>query len=533
MAVNLLPANVPIGYVNNDLNQPIYASPELTRALTNMMLQIGGQTSASPGDVTGLTAIGIEHGIRISGVLPTPTPDDIEVWSSADNVLAHAVLQTHGLLSSWDWIGLTSADGVKYIWVRTVFKSGKKGNFVGPVSAEAGINTVPNAVTGLTATPIIGGIRIAGTLPSDLDLAGVEVWENTVNNVNTATMLTEGLADRYDRLNLLASAGTRYYWVRTYNTSGARGVFTGSVNAIAGTADWQTQVSGTGKPANNADVTATVLSSAATSITMASAQLLKYSSGLAGIAFGSGGLFGTDASGNTTFSIVGSTGAATFKGNITGGANITITGTGQFDGLTSAAGNNWAIVANSGQAAYGGLYANSQAVGGKAIAGFTSSGTGVYGEAASGGIGVNAVATGTGTALSVSGPMVLGNNTFTWHGLAIAAPAGGTSTFLRNDGAWATPAGTGVTSVTASTSTGGLTLASSGGTTPAITLSGTPTSSTQLAAGGHTYTYSGGSVTGTATATFSGANKPGANSSNIWLAFVIDGTTYYAAAWPA
>jgi hypothetical protein len=234
MAVNLLPANVPIGYVNNDLNQPIYASPELTRALTNMMLQIGGQTSAGPGDVTNLTAVGIEHGIRISGTLPTPTPDDIEVWSSADNVLAHAVLQTHGLLSSWDWIGLTSADGIKYIWVRTVFKSGKKGNFVGPVSAEAGINAVPGSVTGLTATPIIGGIRITATLPSDLDLAGAEIWENTVSNVNTATMLDHGLASSYDRLNLLPSAGTRYYWVRCYNTSGARGAFVGPVSGVAG-----------------------------------------------------------------------------------------------------------------------------------------------------------------------------------------------------------------------------------------------------------------------------------------------------------
>jgi hypothetical protein len=199
-----------------------------------MMLQIGGQSSASPGDVTNLTAIGIEHGIRISGTLPTPTPDDIEVWSSADNILAHAVLQTHGLLSSWDWIGLTSADGIKYIWVRTVFKSGKKGNFVGPVSAEAGINTIPNPVTGLTATSIIGGIRISGTLPSDADLAGVELWENTVNNVNTATLRSSGLSDHYDRTGLTPANGTYYFWARTYNTSGARGVFVGPVSGTAG-----------------------------------------------------------------------------------------------------------------------------------------------------------------------------------------------------------------------------------------------------------------------------------------------------------
>jgi hypothetical protein len=119
-----------------------------------------------------------------------------------------------------------------------------------------------------------------------------------------------------------------------------------------------------------------------------------------------------------------------------------------------------------------------------------------------------------------------------WNSIAIAAPTGSTSTYLRNDGTWAAPAGTGVTSVTASSSTGGLTLSSSGGTTPAISLSGTPTSSTQISAGGHTYTFSGGSVTGTGVATFSSTNKPGASTANIWLAFVIDGTTYDLPAWP-
>jgi hypothetical protein len=140
----------------------------------------------------------------------------------------------------------------------------------------------------------------------------------------------------------------------------------------------------------------------------------------------------------TTFSIDGTTGAVSFAGNITGGSNITITGTGKFDGLTSAAGNNWAIVANSGQAAYGGVYADSQATGGVGVSGLTSSGIGIYGEGAAGGVGVKAVATGGGTALLVNGPLSLDNSTFTWHGFSIASPAGTATSFLANDGVWRT-----------------------------------------------------------------------------------------------
>ena len=37
---------------------------------------------------------------------------------------------------------------------------------------------------------------------------------------------------------------------------------------------------------------------------------------------------------------------------------------------------------------------------------------------------------------------------FTWNNYAIAAPTGSTTTFLRNDGTWATPSGSGIGTVT-------------------------------------------------------------------------------------
>lgn len=75
--------------------------------------------------------------------------------------------------------------------------------------------------------------------------------------------------------------------------------------------------------------------------------------------------------------------------------------------------------------------------------------------------------------------LYLGDGALTWNSYAIPAPTGGTTTFLRNDGTWAVPAGGGggsgtVTSVAVSGGTTGLT--TSGGpitTSGTITLAGT------------------------------------------------------------
>lgn len=300
----------------------------------------------------------------------------------------------------------------------------------------------PGVVTGLAAVSIIGGIRITGTLPDDDQLEAVILYENTVNNSGTATQIAEGLADHYDRLNLLPSAGTRYYWAKCRNKGNSTlGAFSNVASATAGTADWSTQVTGTGKPANNADNTSTILSNAATTITMASSTLLKYTSGLAGVFLGSGGFFGKDASGNATFSIVGSTGAATFAGD------ITTAGVGRFNGATSDGSRNFAIIGNDSGGQYGGLKglaSTGRALWGEASSSgdgaFTSSvsGNGLYAQASTG-IAVKAQVTSSGTALQALGPITLNNSTFTWNALAGAAPAGSTTTCLHNDMVWRDP----------------------------------------------------------------------------------------------
>lgn len=197
---------------------------------------VTGKT-AVPSPVTGLTATGIEHGIRVAGTLPDdPYLDYVEVWMGPDANIANAVRITWGLASSYDQLGLSAADGTKYFWVRTVDKDRNLGAFVGPVNARAGITQTPGVVTGLAATPIIGGIRVSATLPAEDDLAFVELWMGTTNVLGDATRITWGLASSYDQLGLLPTDGVRHFWARCVNSSKTPGAFVGPVSATAGQA---------------------------------------------------------------------------------------------------------------------------------------------------------------------------------------------------------------------------------------------------------------------------------------------------------
>lgn len=98
-----------------------------------------------------------------------------------------------------------------------------------------------------------------------------------------------------------------------------------------------------------------------------------------GVAFTSKGIVGRNSSG-TTFTLDSTTGAATFSGNITGGANINITGYGIFEGFSGSGQNTSAIIANAGGGAFTGVtaYSTSGYVFGGAIKGFSNSTTGGF-----------------------------------------------------------------------------------------------------------------------------------------------------------
>lgn len=166
-------------------------------------------------------------------------------------------------------------------------------------------------------------------------------------------------------------------------------------------------------------------------------------------------------------------GNPTFNGDITGNSSINITGQGRFDGVTSASGSTYAGVFNlSGGANHG-------------IGGFATTGQGVYGNSNSGiavlgltstGVGVRGQTTSSGTALEVLGRMTISDT--------------GLVSNLYADNA--------------------------------KQLKG------QI---GNNLTFQRGTLTGTATATFTTTNKPGANSENRWMEIKIDATTLYIPVW--
>ena len=180
-----------------------------------------------------------------------------------------------------------------------------------------------------------------------------------------------------------------------------------------------------------------------------------------GIAVTEWGIIGANA-GTATFTLEAATGAATFKGDITGGSNINITGQGQFGGSATVSGLVAAVFANMATGATHGVVgaAGSSGIGVYGIANGASR-TAVYGEGqTSTAVGVWARNLSTGTALQVTGKMTINNDTLVTN---------------LNAQKW------------------------NGFTTGSVT-------------------------TGSATATFVATNKPGANSSNAWWV-LSDGTT--------
>jgi len=215
-------------------------------------------------------------------------------------------------------------------------------------------------------------------------------------------------------------------------------------------------------------------------------------------------------------------------------------GVAQFDGYNNAGGTGYAIVINQTNNQTGGGWF-SAGTGGRAVS--ANGGTGkialyAYGG---GGNGIEAYSFGS-TAYAIRAEhafalpaLYISNGTIRWGVYDIAAPAGSTTTFLRNDGQWATPASSGgVTSLATSNSSSGLTLSASSSTgAVTLTLSGTPTNATN--ATNATYaSYLGGYAdsswarifptnSGTANAAGSGLNLFGSSSTGIAGAYV--GTT--------
>ena len=114
--------------------------------------------------------------------------------------------------------------------VRAISALGVRSPFATAALASQGDTTPPNEPLSLSA---VGGskyITVSWINPADQDLAYVEVWENTTNNLNTATQIGTSSSTNFMRPNLENNV-TRYYWVRAVDYSLNKSEFTSSVSA--------------------------------------------------------------------------------------------------------------------------------------------------------------------------------------------------------------------------------------------------------------------------------------------------------------
>jgi hypothetical protein len=114
--------------------------------------------------------------------------------------------------------------------VRAVSALGVRSIFASATLNSQGDTTPPNAPTSLAANGASKFIEITWVNPADRDLRHVEVWENSSNNLGTATFIGSSSSSGFIRGNL-TNGIQRYYWVRAVDFSDNKSAFVGSVNA--------------------------------------------------------------------------------------------------------------------------------------------------------------------------------------------------------------------------------------------------------------------------------------------------------------
>ena len=299
------------------------------------------------------------------------------------------------------------------------------GNFVVFKHKDASVGGSTGAYSGTVRTAV--GITAAGFL-AGYNRTSDGAWQNTiVIDSTTGNVTIQGTL----KANSVIEVGALV---------GSGGPTIGSVAANAATAatDVANKLNKSASDILSGDITFTSAGGFKTSgITIGSGG----STTGTGIAVTSAGIVGRN-SGGITFSID-TSGNATFKGDITG-ASGTFAGSISTNGYVRASGNITSadgvasVVANdSGVAGYGTI----------SYGGNVSLGAGVYGISPSITVFLGAGVKGLGRASNPGvwgfsfdgGPGMRCDGGFVWGGYTYSAPAGGTTTFMRNDGQWAAP----------------------------------------------------------------------------------------------
>jgi len=158
------------------------------------------------------------------------TPKEINVRYRYQGTEAWTlVLNTTSTLTSANLTNLTTGENVE-VWVNCKRPNGTHTPGDVAVIVVGADTTPPSAPTGLSATGWFGNINLNWANPTDPDLSHIEVWENSVDDRDTAVKIAEVSGTSYQRY--LGSFVVRYYWVRAVDKTGNISGW----NAVSGTA---------------------------------------------------------------------------------------------------------------------------------------------------------------------------------------------------------------------------------------------------------------------------------------------------------
>lgn len=299
------------------------------------------------------------------------------------------------------------------------------GNFVVFKHKDASVGGSTGAYSGTVRTAV--GITAAGFL-AGYNRTSDGAWQNTiVIDSTTGNVTIQGTLKANSVIEVGALIG-----------AGGQTIGTVAGNASAAYAGLSDKLSKSGGDILSGAITFNSAGGFKTSgITIATDG----SSSGTGVAVTSAGIVGRNGSG-ITFAID-TSGNATFKGDITGASgtfagNLSTNGYVKANGQISSADGVASIVGNESGVAVKGVIG---------YAGNTTLGSGIYGVSPSISAFMSAGVTGLGRAgnpavwgRSFDGsPGVRCENAFVWGGYTYSQPAGSTTTFMRNDGQWATP----------------------------------------------------------------------------------------------
>jgi len=114
--------------------------------------------------------------------------------------------------------------------VRAVTLTGKVSGFVSETLTLQGDQTPPAIPSSIVATGGIQQIKLDYELPSDSDLAYVEIFENTVDNRASSSLIVKTKSDQHT-VTGLGNDVTRYYWLRSADRSGNLSGYSASFSA--------------------------------------------------------------------------------------------------------------------------------------------------------------------------------------------------------------------------------------------------------------------------------------------------------------